>query len=123
MDAIDLEILRQKTEKWSARSGPRVGDFVRTLDGKMRRFCICWDDGLQITRSCNDGFYIGDDGMMSFSGLCGRLIENENLRPSTEVAYGSCWFFSRNAPMSGMDADLQAEIQCRTYEEIADKGA
>lgn len=122
MDTRDLEILRQKTEKWSAKSGPRVGDFVRTLDGKMRRFCICWDDGFQITSG--NGFYFGD-GFMSFSGSCGRLIENEKLRLSTDVDFGACWFFSRDCPIGGTTSDgtVQADIECRIYDEIADKGA
>lgn len=110
-DDTDKEILERREALFNARSGPRVGDFVRFPDGTVDRFSHDWGETIQTTKG--GSFYLGN-GYMSFSGGLDPAIDKADLRPTYEMRGGSCWFFHHNyhAAHNGVDVT----IPCRVYE-------
>lgn len=63
-------------------NGPRVGDIVRMLDGRLLRFTHKWDDGIQVTTTHHKegSFYLYRNGLASYSGSLSPSIKFSKLK-------------------------------------------
>jgi hypothetical protein len=124
MDVTDEkdQAIRTKTiAAWLARPGVRVGDFVKMLDGTLRRFTHDWGDDIQTTSykvSGGDGdasFYVGAGGFASYSGGLDPAISKDRLVETGETRFGNFWFFHHG--FSGAGRGRIFEMPCRVYEQ------
>jgi len=100
LDARDQEILAQRVAILAGRhEDPIVGDFVRMLDGTLRRFTHRWSEGLQTTvPTLREGaepggsFYLGH-GYVSYSGSLDSTVPLTQLELTNETRPGWVWFF------------------------------
>jgi hypothetical protein len=125
-DERDQEILDKRLEKWNQIDGPRVGDFIRMLDGSVRRFAHKWDDSIQPTSSegNSESFYLPGGGA-SYSGGLDPAIPLENIKPARvfvkgihedETKYGRFWFFHHGYPRANNAVYFQ--VSCRVFVEL-----
>lgn len=113
-DTKDAEILAQYQASWNDREGPRVGDFVRMVDGELRRFTHEWNDGIQTTWKGQSGsFYLGN-GYASYSGGLESAIARSKLRDTGETREGAFWFFHHNHARA--HNGVYFKIPCRVFE-------
>jgi len=79
LDAIDLQILRERQAKRDRQPGARIGDFLRMPDGTLRRFSSKWNEswkencflGVLLNengRQVHENFYLDDKDNVEFSG-------------------------------------------------------
>lgn len=116
-DPKNAEILADRVTLRDAIDGPRVGDFIITLDGTLKRFTYEWNDGLQTTwKGTGGSFYLGE-GYVSFSGGLNPSIPFENIEATDETRNGSFWFFDLDIRGAGRGVDV--ETPCRVYKQIA----
>ncbi len=116
LDKKDKQILSDRIAAWNKRRGPRVGDYVKMLDGTTRRFTHHWGDGLQVTcaHNADTSFYLGD-GYMSFSGSLDPCIPLENIKDTGKKRNGWAWFFHHDSRCA--HNGVQVEAPCRVYAE------
>lgn len=124
-DARDAEILAERIKAWDQRPGPRVGDFVRKVDGSLHRFTHHWGDGLQITWSENarkgadtyhcGSFYLGH-GYVEFSGGLDPAIPVDKLVRTDEVRLGRFWFFHHN--WTRAHNGVHCDAPCRVWQVV-----
>lgn len=114
-DDRDAEILRERVALWQTRIGkPRVGDFVRMVDGELRRFTYNWGDGLQTTYGGQSGsFYFGGN-YMDYSGSLDSAVPIESIRDTGETMDGDAWFFHHG--LSGAHRGVTVKVPCRVYQ-------
>jgi hypothetical protein len=127
-DERDVEIARERLAEWNELPGPRVGDWVKMLDGTVRRFTHDWGDEIQTTSAspglCTvDGpdresgsFYFHGSGM-SFSGGLDRSIPKAGLVETEEVKEGRAWFFHHGH--SGAHRGVHFTVPCRVFKQVA----
>ncbi|HEY2530256.1 MAG TPA: hypothetical protein VGJ20_20360 [Xanthobacteraceae bacterium] len=120
LDAIDGTILAERTLKRSARSGPRVGDFIHMLDGTLRRFTYHWGDGMQTTYRWRDtgevgtgSFYLDRSGDVSYSGSLDDAIPLSQIEQTDEQKEGVFWFFHHNESRAHNGVDVK--VPCRVF--------
>jgi hypothetical protein len=125
LDDRDQAILDARVKEWNQIRKPRVGDFIKMLDGTVRRFTHDWDDGLQTTMGtapCNgdQSFYFGGS-FVSFSGSLDSTIPNECIKPRHEMRDGPFWFFHHDMAMAhnGVGFTVPCRIYEQTHEEVA----
>lgn len=123
IDAIDGTILAERTFKRSARSGPRVGDFIYLLDGTLHRFTYAWDDGLQTTYRWREtgnvetgSFYLNSNGDVSYSGSLDSSIPLEQIQDTGEHQAGDFWFFHHNEHKA--HNGVQVKAPCRVFRQV-----
>lgn len=99
---------------------PRIGDYIKMLDGTLRRFTHDWDDGLQTTMKPGEGwdesFFLFDSGNGSFSGALDSMIPNSRIRLTTMVLPGRFWVFDEG--MAGAGRGVNVTVECRVYLEV-----
>jgi hypothetical protein len=121
-DERDAELLRVLQDKWDAKAGPRVGDFVQMLDGTLRRFTHNWGDSLQTTVGGNhpcsgDASFFFGAGYMSFSGSLDRAIPRASLENTWETRIGRAWFFHHNEARA--HNGVYFDVTCRVFRQLA----
>jgi hypothetical protein len=113
----NAQILKDRTDRFNSHQGPRVGDFIKMLDGSLQRFAHKWDDGLQTS----DGrfgwsFHMFSDGFANFSGGLNPTVQFENIKQTDEVIDGAFWFFSNNEVRA--HNGINVKIPCRVFEQV-----
>ena len=125
-DVRDAELLAQRMIDWNSIQGPRVGDFVRMLDGTLRRFTYHWGDSIQTTCKSEYGdtyhasgsFYFWKGGAMDFSGGLDHAIPVNKLRLTDETIDGRAWFFHHDC--TGAHRGVHFTIPCRVWEQTTE---
>lgn len=119
-DSRDADILAGRIAEWNKIDGPRVGDYVRMLDGSLRRFTHDWGDEIQTTcgdqHPCreNQSFHFGN-GYMSFSGSLDPSIPKTTLDQTSEVIEGPAWFFHHDFMQA--HSGVYCKVPCRVYQQ------
>jgi hypothetical protein len=117
-DDQDAAILRDRIAQWQRVDGPRVGDYVRMLDGTLRRFTHDWGDALQVTVGpvsvCagDERFYFAGD-CMSFSGSLDPAIPAAELEDTGRLSSGAAWFFHHDQVRAHYG--VRCTVPCRVY--------
>lgn len=103
LDPRNLNIYLSRAKLYVARTTPQVGDFVRMLDGTLRRFTHDWDTDIQTTYAVGDhkpmdhtyvgSFYLSAHGYGDYSGSLDDAIPKSKLVDSGETRNGGFWFF------------------------------
>jgi hypothetical protein len=114
LDEKDTKILAERGAAFNNHKGPRVGDFVRMLDGSVQRFSHDWGKDIQTT----DGgsFYLGYSGLASMSGGLNPAIMKETLEETDETMVGTFWFFRHDQARAHNGVDVR--IMCRVYKQL-----
>jgi len=118
-DERNLAIKNRLEEAFNSISGPRVGDFVRMLDGTLRRFTHDHENTIQVTPSGAGGyesFHLTKSGRVSYSGGLDTGISYKHLKETAEFREGIFWFFDSDLP--GKDRGIEFSIECRVYREF-----
>jgi hypothetical protein len=105
-------ILRERFIAFSKRRGPRIGDYIKRLDGKTSRLSVSWEDTFQ---SGSGDYYLGDNGI-SFSGSCDTGIIRENLERIPGHCNALFWFFKDD--FWSANNGVSFSIPVRVYQEI-----
>lgn len=117
MTQQDQEILESRIKRWDLKKGPRVGDFVKMLDGTLRRFTHSWGDRIQTTCKGILGlFYLGD-GYVSYSGGLDPSILKINLKLDLHKVEGRFWFFHNNQHQAYCSIEVMA--YCRIFNQTS----
>lgn len=117
-DEIDQELLDARIAARKALEGPQVGDWIKMLDGTVRRFTHNWGDGLQTTIGNGDSgrFYFSKCGHLSYSGGLDDMIPLDRIEPcENELLPGFAWFFHHDS--SGAHRGVDCVVECRVYRE------
>lgn len=119
-DERDAALVEERRLKRDGIKGPRVGDFVKMLDGTMRRFTHDWGDSLQTTTKNSNGygFFLCDGGGVSYSGSLDHAIPLARLRQLGGRRDGWFWMFHHNWWQASNGVDFK--LPCRLYEQLAD---
>lgn len=113
LDELNHAIRSRRLAAWDERPGPRVGDYVRFVDGVLRRFSHDWDDhGLQTSDAHDGRFYLGE-GYMSFSGSLYPAVPLESLHDTGELRDGACWFFHHD--LRRAHNGVETDVPCRVF--------
>lgn len=116
----NARLIAQAIQAFDARPGPRVGDFVWTLDGKLRRFTYDWGEALQVTayedlgRGAN--FYMGICGYAEFSGSLDPGIEKTKLVDSGEIRPANFWMFDQG--VTGAHRGRTYSVDVKIWREV-----
>lgn len=106
-----MEYLRSAMAAWELREGPRVGDYC--FEGrKCTRFTHAWDDGLQ-TGGGNGSFWIGNHGLVSYSGGLDPVVPYDKLEDTCTRRWGEFWFFKDG--WSGAHRGISCLMPVRVY--------
>ncbi len=115
-DERDALLLADKIKAREAIDGPRIGDYIKMLDGSLRRFTHDWCDSIQTTALNHDGSFFLGLGYASFSGSLDPGVERPRIeRVPGEVLSGRFWFFHHDS--SGAARGVNCEITCRVFRE------
>lgn len=126
-DEFDAGILSERQKARFRLSGPQIGDYVERADGMKARFTHEWNDGLQTTSWSKDGakdhggFYLNNNGSMSYSGSLEPSIPKTHLRLKDGLSRASFWFFHHGE--TGAHRGVSSDMFVRTYELIDDTQA
>ena len=112
---VNLQILKRRISAFNAIKTIREGDYVRHLSGRMDRVTYVWPDSAQ-TRGCQESFYLGEGGYVSYSGGLDPDIPLTILVLTDEVKKGMIWFFSRDHHTAHNGVDFM--IDFRVYNVI-----
>jgi hypothetical protein len=112
-DDRDKEIYNARLTEWTAKDGPRVGDFVIMPNGEKRRFAHHWGDSIQPTSGGGGSFYWYGPAC-SMSGGLDPAIPLCDLYDTHRVEPGAVWFFHHG--YSGAHRAVGMSIPCRVYE-------
>lgn len=108
--------LAEAAANWGRRVGPRVGDYVRHLDGSETRFTHDWGDGLQAGGG-RGSYHISRGGFASYSGGLSARIPRARLTATGETRPGEFWFFLDG--WTGAHRGVYVQLSCRIYKERA----
>lgn len=98
LDETNSKIRDERQKLLDEREGVRVGDFVRFVDGVVRRASHVWrrDDrsaeDVQTSEVSQGSYYLGKGGC-SFSGSLFNSVPATSLTRTEETKMGSVWFF------------------------------
>jgi hypothetical protein len=122
LDAKDAASFRLREQKWMARKGPRVGDFVMMPgeDG-VRRFAHDWgtgkNSGIQPTNprigDGNGSYFMFSNGFGDHSGSLDSPIPHDKLVDTMTVIPGIFWWFHHEEARA--HNGIWAEFSCRLY--------
>lgn len=113
LDEKDTQILTKRRAAFDAIKGPRVGDFIKMLDGTLQRFSHDWDDDIQTAEG--GSFYIGP-GYVSFSGGLNPAIPKASIILTDEVSGGAFWFFHHDQHRAHNGVNFF--MPCRIFKQI-----
>jgi hypothetical protein len=118
------EALARRLAEFNARTGPRVGDYIRLPDlhpklGKWTRFTHHHGDLVQTGGGVHSSYYLGH-GYLSYSGGLDRGVKPDTLLPTAETKDGSVWFFDGEQAGAGRGVDFMAPMRVFTLREGAD---
>lgn len=113
--SFNIEILNVRQSKLDQIEGPKVGDYIRTLDGELLRFTI--DNGDSLQAFYGGSFYLSQSGC-DFSGTCGESFKKYKLVETGERRKGPVWFFSNGEVKAHNGYYTDAEFSI--WEEIDD---
>lgn len=116
-DEIDQKILEECVAARDKIDRPRIGDFVRFPTGQLERFSYDCGDRLQTSPIRAGSFYLGRDGLASFSGSLNPPIPLDSVRLTDETLQGEFWFFHHNQVGAGRGVGFS--IPCRVYSTTA----
>lgn len=115
LDVKDSEILERRENLFNTQHGPRVGDFIKRLDGKLARFSHKYSDGLQT--SVGGSWYLCYTGKANFSGGLDPSIPLERIKKVKDATkFGEFWFFHHD--IAKAHNGVHVLINCDVYEEI-----
>lgn len=122
VDPKNISILHSRLSAREKLSGPRVGDWLRRLDGSETRMTHIWDldeDGLHVQDGGTFGgsFYLQSTGHEDYSGGLNPGIPASTMELTEEIKDGLVWFFDRDWP--GADRGVTFKIQERVWRVIA----
>lgn len=112
LDERDLTILAERMTALDEREGPRTGDFIRFVDGELRRIAYMWPDGAQ-TNDSTGQFYLGEHGC-SFSGSLHPAVPLDSLSPTDEQRKGNVWIFHHDWFQANNGVYAEAEFRVFT---------
>lgn len=117
IQARNAKLASEIFEAWRKRRGMRLGDFIVTKDGVLRRFCNDMGDTIQPTLWEHSGsFAVMLDGRASFSGGLDIPIPKEKIEQTGEMRDGEFWFFSEGS--GAKHNAVYFTMPCRVYREI-----
>lgn len=118
LDEIDTAILAARESLFRTKRAPRVGDFIKLLDGTVTRFTHKWDDGIQTDMSLGDSsFHLMENGLVSYSGGLNSAIPNERIAlVKTDAELGRFWFFSHDIAKAYNGVNVW--IKCDLFKEV-----
>lgn len=119
MDATDCEIRDRRREIRDGLWGPRIGDFVRMLDGTTQRFTHDWGDDIQTGTGGN--YYLPKSGHASYSGALNAAIPHSSLVELAEVLPGAFWIEHHGYLCGG--CGVEVTLECRVYQQQPTMGA
>lgn len=98
LDERDAAILAERVGSLAEITTPKVGDWVRFADGKLRRISHVWDwdDGNPLAQTSDSGSYHLGDGYISMSGGLYPPVPTSTLTATDERRMGYVWFFHHN---------------------------
>lgn len=107
----DKEILRRRAERFDARRGPKVGEWILFTDGVMERISYRWPGGFQTS----DGgrFYLDDD-YARYSGSLNETVPSKHIHPTDEMKRARFWFFHDD--WWGADRGIDVSFPARVWE-------
>lgn len=108
-------MLKQRQAALDRIAGPKVGDYLRTRDGKLLRFTI--DHGDRLQAYWGGSFYLGPNGC-DFSGACGDSYPTYRMILTGQRKQGSVWFFDGDHWRAGGGHDTKATFN--VWEELED---
>lgn len=116
-DAEDRRIISERLTRRDQLPGPRVGDFIVRLDGRLMRFSYDWGDSLQV--SDGGSFYLEREGFADFSGGLEPSIPKRRIKPAPDryPESGSFWIFHHDEHRAHNGVDFHTP--CRMFEETA----
>jgi hypothetical protein len=101
LDERNQKILSDRQSAFLSDSTIKSGDFVRFVDGTLRRVSHVWTDARNkpdsIQTSTGGSFYIGN-GYMSFSGGLYSGVDFAQFTRTDETMHGRCWFLTMHEP-------------------------
>ena len=123
LDERDSAIRAERLALFDSIDGPRVGDWIRMLDGSVRRFTHDWDeDGLQVQTPlsvCGPcSFYFTSSGHQDYSGGMDPIVPLTRIVRTTEIKPGPVWFFHHGIQRA--HNGVYTDVPCRVYLELAD---
>ena len=108
-DEEDAKILEQRLKAFNERQGPRVGDFIRFVDGVLRRIGE-HIEGVGYQSTDGGQFYLGE-GYCAYSGTLHPLVPEHSLMSTGETRSGSAWFFHHNQRFAHNGVDVEVEFR------------
>jgi len=101
LDPKNLDILSSRLSAREQITGPRVGDWLRRLDGSESRITHVWTfDGegahVQDGGTVCGRFYLQTTGHLSYSGGLNPGLPESVLELTEETRDGWVWFFDRD---------------------------
>ncbi len=109
-DDRDQVILDRNMRSLDLIEHPRVGDYVRFVDGIERRIshvhAFAGDPVSERTYQTSDGgsWYLGD-GFCSFSGSLYNSVPHSSLMLTGAIKTGRVWFFHHDYPGANLGVD------------------
>jgi hypothetical protein len=116
LDERNQKILSDRQSAFLSDSTIKSGDFVRFVDGTLRRVSHVWTDARNkpdsIQTSTGGSFYIGN-GYMSFSGGLYSGVDFAQFTRTDETMHGRCWFFDHDHARAG--GGVEVEVLCPVW--------
>lgn len=136
-DDRDQEIVVERMTELDARTGIRVGDFLRYRDGTLARVAYVWDDSVQpasvavgrhpahwslnrYAPGVGGSYYLGD-GYVSYSGSLHRGVSRDLLELTDATELGAVWIFHHG--WSGAHRGVDTKVAFRVWSVDADADA
>lgn len=110
--AKDLDLFESFVIDRVRTSGPKLGDWVKLPDGTYERLA----NDRQTAPVGKGSFYIGAEGMVSYSGgFSYATLTKSTLRHTGEYKYGPVWTFSSNQVKAGNRVDAEVLLPVYSY--------
>lgn len=93
---IDLELFTERQEQIYKRTKISCGDWILLKDGTYSRVTVLYDKQIQIGGNYNGSYHIFKNGVCSYSGSCGNIMEKKQLKKTTRLKDAECWIFSQD---------------------------
>ena len=118
MDPENVAILQARVQKFNARAGARVGDFLKLTPPDPRcpnytRFTHDWGDLMQTGGQSGGSYYLIGGGGLSYSGSLDHGISPDDLLLTEETKHGAVWFFDKD--FSGAGRGIECWVPMRVF--------